>query len=243
MFEVAHEEFGGIDIVCPGAGIFEPHFSNFWRPPGLPPSRDDPQGGRYASLDINITHPIHTTQLAIAYFLSAKPQVSTSNPKSIIHISSVAGQNASLLTPIYHASKHAINGFVRCLGHLESTLGIRVAAVAPGVVETPLWGSDTLALLKDKVVWISPEEVAEVMAALVNKTEISSRFGEKAELGDPIKIGGGSIIEVSKGRLRDVQQFNDPGPSGAPGTTAQGVEEFENEVYDLLKVEGWGKPS
>lgn len=69
MFEVADKEFGGADIVCPGAGIYDPHWSNFWHPPGSGASKDSSDGGRHASLDINITHPIRTTQLAIATFL------------------------------------------------------------------------------------------------------------------------------------------------------------------------------
>lgn len=28
MFEVANKEFGGVDIVCPGAGIFDPDCKN-----------------------------------------------------------------------------------------------------------------------------------------------------------------------------------------------------------------------
>lgn len=243
MFEVAHGEFGSIDIVCPGAGVFEPHFSNFWRPPGQPPSRDDPQGDRYACLDINITHPIRVSQMAISYFLSAEPKVSKSNPKSIIHISSVAGQTTSLPVPLYHASKHAINAFVRSLASLESTLGIRVAAVAPGIIKTPLWTSEKLALIKAEDEWVLPEEVADVMVALIEKTEIANRFPETAEQGDVIKIGGGSIIEVSKGRLRDVQPFNDPGPSGVAGAVVSGVGELVEEVHGLLSVEGWGKPA
>lgn len=49
--------------VCPGAGVFEPHFSNFWLPPGSKESIDDPYGrdahgvGHYTALDINLTHP------------------------------------------------------------------------------------------------------------------------------------------------------------------------------------------
>ncbi len=243
MFKVAHEEFGGIDIVCPGAGVFEPHFSNFWRPPGQLPSQDDPQGDRYACLDINITHPIRVSQLAISYFLSATPKASTSNPKSIIHISSIAGQTTSLAVPLYHASKHAISAFVRSLAPLESTLGIRVAAVAPGVIKTPLWTSENLAMIKAEDEWVLPEEVAEVMVALVEKTEISCQFGEGAEQGKTIKLDGGNIIEVSKGRLRDVQPFNDPGPSKGPGNTASGIGQITDEVYALLNVDGWGKPS
>lgn len=85
-FDVANAEFGGIDLVCPGAGIFEPAFSNFWQPPGGKgsPSKDPVTGhGHYASLDINLTHPIRMTQLAISWFLNPLkgPRASPQNPK------------------------------------------------------------------------------------------------------------------------------------------------------------------
>jgi 3-hydroxybutyrate dehydrogenase len=243
MFEVAHKKFGGIDIVCPGAGVFEPDFSNFWRPPGQLPSRDDPQGNRYACLDINITHPIRVTQLAISYFLAAEPKVSISNPKSIIHIASIASQSSTLPVPLYHASKHAVNGFVRSLAQLESTLGIRVAAVAPGIIKTPIWTNEKLALIKAEDEWVMPEDVAKVMVDLVDKTEILNCFGEIAEQGQKIKIGGGSIIEITKDRLRDVPQFNNPGPEGISGSTVSGLAHVVEEVHSLLSVDGWGKVS
>jgi hypothetical protein len=56
MFNAAYQVFGSVDIVCPGAGIYEPPFSSFWHPPGPnSPSKDSPEGGRYALLDINLT--------------------------------------------------------------------------------------------------------------------------------------------------------------------------------------------
>lgn len=241
MFEVAHEKFGGIDIVCPGAGVFEPHFSNFWRPPGQLPSKDDPRGDRYACLDINITHPIRVTQLAISYFLAASPKVSVSNPKTIIHISSTASQSSSFPTPLYHASKHAISAFVRNLAPLESTHGIRVIAVAPGLIKTPIWSSEKVALVTANDEWIMPEEVAEVMVDLIEKDEISSDVGDSADQGQKIKIEGGSIIEVGKARLRAVPLLNNPGPNGAAGTMASGLGPFVDEVHSLLGGEGWGK--
>lgn len=165
------------------------------------------------------------------------------NPKSIIHISSIAGQSNLLPVPLYGASKHAINGFVRSLAHLKSTTGIRVAAVAPGVIKTPIWTSEKLGMIKAEDQWVQPEEVATVMLSLVEKTEISSRLGENAEQVETIKIGGGSILEVTHGRLRDVQELNYPGPSGARGSTASGMGEAYEEVYGLLPVDSWGKPS
>ena len=104
-------------VVSPGAGIFEPHWTNFWHPPGTPKSKDDPHGangvGHYACLDINLVHPIRTTQLAISRWLnpvatSAKGKASPSNPKRIVHISSIAGQTPGFPIPLYIASKHGM---------------------------------------------------------------------------------------------------------------------------------------
>ena len=129
MFDVANKEFGSIDIVCPGAGIYDPHWTNFWHPPGTSVSKDDPEGGRYASIDINLTHPIRTTQLAIAEFLNPKnggAKANVNNPKRVVITSSIAGQTPNFSTPIYVAAKHGINGLIRSLAPLDGKLGIRV---------------------------------------------------------------------------------------------------------------------
>ncbi|CBX96040.1 hypothetical protein LEMA_P031920.1 [Plenodomus lingam JN3] len=49
LFTTAAAEFGRLDIVCPGAGIYDPESSNFWHPPGVEGgrSRDDVAGGSW----------------------------------------------------------------------------------------------------------------------------------------------------------------------------------------------------
>ncbi|KAJ6107497.1 hypothetical protein N7523_008820 [Penicillium sp. IBT 18751x] len=238
MFEVAEKEFGEIDIVCPGAGIYEPHWSNFWRPPGSTASKDAFDGGRYALVDINVTHPIRTTQLAIAHFLRHKDN---GRPKHIVHISSIAGQNATFAAPIYVATKHAINGLVRSLAKLEE-LGIRVTAVAPGVIKTPLWTDhpEKLTMINDRVdEWVTPEEVATVMLALVQQDVVGETIGDRSGRGPQFPVRGGTILEVSK-TVRAVGQFNDPGPEGRPGSTATGHAALEKESFELLAAKGWG---
>jgi 3-hydroxybutyrate dehydrogenase len=242
IFEVAKQQFGAVDIVCPGAGVYEPPFSNFWHPPGPnSSSKDSPDNGRYALLDINLTHPIRVTQLAISHFLAADPPASVHNPKTVVHVSSIAGQTSPLPAPIYNATKHAINGFVRSLAPLEARLGIRVAAVAPGVVKTPLWTehAEKMKAVGSKDAWVTPEEVAEVMVALVDKDEIGGVAGD-LDKGEKIPIKGGSILEVSKGRVRDVQAFNDPGPGDRPGNTASNMGQLEEDVWNALETKGWG---
>ncbi|KAF1951308.1 NAD(P)-binding protein [Byssothecium circinans] len=229
MFGVANKEFKSIDIVCPGAGIYDPHWSNFWHPPGSKKSKDRPDSGRYATLDINLTHPIRTTQLAISEFLSPKngAKASPQNPKRVLIVSSIAGQNANLNTPIYVAAKHAMNGFVRSLGTLDSTLGIRVNGVAPGLIKTPLWTEHPEKMRfidTDKDAWATPEEVAEAMLRLLEEPE----------------LGGGNILEVGAKQTRIVEALNDPGPSGAGHTVSNLVQSYD-EVYGWLKQDGWGK--
>ncbi|KAL8738702.1 MAG: hypothetical protein Q9181_000524 [Wetmoreana brouardii] len=293
MFHTASKEFGGADIVCPGAGVYEPPFSSFWHPPGSPSSRDPPTSSRYAALDINLTHPIRTTQLAIAHFLarrSSSPsspplppssqstsppstsatQIALSNPthpfrplSHIIHISSIAGQLTPLLAPLYNASKHAISGFVRTLAPLDAHHGIRVTAVAPGVIDTPLWRENPEKLrLVDQSEggdeWVSAEEVAEVMGALVDGREevevVSSSVatadgvggggtglssGDSREGRRRIRVEGGLILEVSKGRVRKVEQFMDEGPRGS-GNTVGNMGIADQEILEMLGSGKWG---
>lgn len=200
-------------------------FSNFWLPPGAPPSRDSPTGSRYTSIDINITHPIRTTQLAIAHFLKH------SKPGSVVHISSVAAQSPGLLTPLYIASKHAISGFIRSLAMLENPDAqipkIRVTGVAPGVVKTPLWtdNPEKLQLVDESVDdWISPEEVADRMLDLILKEDYV----------------GGTVLEVGKNHARKVENVNDPGPPHKPGFTVSNREKGREEVWNRLSKKGWG---
>jgi 3-hydroxybutyrate dehydrogenase len=128
-FRAALAAFQVVDIVVPGAGVFEPHWSNFWYPPGSEDSTDEVESNSYKSFDINAVHPIRLTQMAVQYFVREK------RAGSVVLVSSVAGQLVGPVTPIYIASKHAINGFVWSLGILEEQVGVRVTAVAPGIIK------------------------------------------------------------------------------------------------------------
>lgn len=193
-------------------------------------------GGRYAILDINVIHPIRTTQLAISRFLNAKQP----GNKTIVLISSTSAQDTSIATPLYDASKHAISGFVRSLGDISSA-NIRIAAVAPGIIKTPIYtdSPEKLAMIDARDVWVEPEEVAEVMVALIERDTMSEKIGDYSESGD-ISIEGGIILEVTKGRARPVTAYNDPGPSG-PGALASNMAASEQAARNMLRP-GWGFP-
>lgn len=156
--------------------------------------------------------------MAISHFLSQKKS------GIVVHIISVAGQVPFFPTPLYVASKHALSGFVRSLDRLEFPPShlpkIRVNAVAPARILTPLWTDHPEKL---KMVnqgnpgWIAPEEVANVMLDLVQKEEHI----------------GGTIIEVGE-NIRKVEAFNDPGPSGG-GNEAEHDAANEADMWESLE--------
>lgn len=125
----------GIDIVVCGAGLFEPPFSSFWNAPKSASNPDTPSGddangepGHYKQLDVNLASPMRLTQIAIAHWTQSKKK------GCLIHVGSIAGYASTLASPIYHASKYGLLGFVRSLGSLRDELGIRISYVAPAQV-------------------------------------------------------------------------------------------------------------
>ena len=190
--------------------------SNFWY---LNQGTDTVASSSYKVFDLNINHPVRATQLAIDYFQRQKQKHGV-----VVLISSIAAQLPLLPTPLYSASKHAISGFVRCLGHLEPTLNIRVNGVAPGLVKTPIWTTDKLKWVDESVdQWVTPEQVVDtVMELITNKEHV-----------------GGTILEVGVDRVRPVNELNDPGPEGK-GFTVQGLGTAFEGVYGLIN-ENFGK--
>jgi NAD(P)-dependent dehydrogenase (short-subunit alcohol dehydrogenase family) len=98
-----------------------------------------------------------------AYFRLARAALKHMKPgAAIIATSSVTGLKGSKELPDYSATKGAINAFTKTLAQALIARGIRVNAVAPGPVWTPLNASDEGA---------SPEKVA--------------RFGASKPIGRP----------------------------------------------------------
>ncbi|KAL7929865.1 NAD(P)-binding protein [Trichoderma chlorosporum] len=163
--------FPQIDIVVPGAKIFEPKWSSFWDPPKSAtnpdsPSQDDADGdpGHYAVLDVNLIHPIRLSQLAIAHWTSRKI------PGSLLVVGSMAGYLHNIGKPLYHTSKHGVHAFIRSLGHLRDTVGIRTAAIAPG--STPLTANDpdTKGLFRADLA-ANADDIADAMLELVENPQ------------------------------------------------------------------------
>lgn len=141
---------------------------------------------------------------------------------------------------------------MRSLAPLDKRLGVRVTAVAPGVIKTPLWTEhpEKLQLIAKEDEWVTPEFVAEVMASLVEQEVVEVDAGSMGSASGlstggakegtkKVAVEGGMILEVAKGKTRLVEQFNDPGPSGE-GNTAGNMNIAEEEIFGRLGSGKWG---
>ncbi|UNI13720.1 hypothetical protein JDV02_000436 [Purpureocillium takamizusanense] len=226
LFAAALATFPTLDIVVPGAGLYDPPWSSFWQPPHTATNPDsasrdraDSEPGHYAVLDVNLVAPIRMSQLAIGHWTKRKER------GCIVHVGSVAGYLAEAASPLYFASKHGLHGFVRSLGDMRDELGIRVSCVAPGPANTGIWYQDPGRA--DEILqgckWLTVEEIVHAMLELVIKDE----------------YGNGTILEVTPGETRVVPMFNaQPPKPGAVHMPAMGA--FHEKLFHDLRTKGLG---
>lgn len=71
---------------------------------------------------------------------AALPVLIAQGAGDILVTSSVSGHQDIEWEPVYSASKHAVQSFVHTVRRQTAETGVRVGAIAPGVVLNPLWG-------------------------------------------------------------------------------------------------------
>jgi NADP-dependent 3-hydroxy acid dehydrogenase YdfG len=113
-------------------------------------------------IDLNLTSPFQCIQAVL-------PQMRSRRSGTIINVISVAGRQTFPDWGAYCASKFGLMGMTKTLAQEERSYGIRVVALCPGAVNTPLWDSPTVDADFDRSLMLTPEDVADaiVHAALL----------------------------------------------------------------------------
>lgn len=125
-------------------------------------------------------------------------------PGVICFISSTSAQKASIVTPLYQPSKHAISCFTRAMAPLQDLCGVRSCAVAPGVTASPM-----LLDSPESYKFLDPEKDRERLA-----TPLAVAEGLMAVAMDRDQYPSGTVLEVTgPGGRRVVNMLNDPGPA------------------------------
>ncbi|NJR21399.1 MAG: SDR family oxidoreductase [Richelia sp. CSU_2_1] len=79
----------------------------------------------------------------------------------IINVSSIAGSQVFPNWGAYCVSKFGLMALSKTLAAEERSRGIRVTAICPGSVNTPLWDTDTVQADFDRTAMLTPEMVAD----------------------------------------------------------------------------------
>jgi 15-hydroxyprostaglandin dehydrogenase (NAD) len=158
-FDSAVEHFGRFDIAFNNAGIS-----------GEDLFADDP-GHWSRIIDIDLTAVIDATRLAVRKMGLA------GNAGVIINTASLIGLWPMASAPVYAAAKAGVVNFSRSLAYLAEESNIRVNAICPEIVDTPMalgLGEEALEELRTAGGMLRPEDIA---AGVVELIEDDSRFG------------------------------------------------------------------
>jgi NAD(P)-dependent dehydrogenase (short-subunit alcohol dehydrogenase family) len=151
--------FGRLDVACNNAGIGGPSA----------PVAQYPLDGWANVININLNGVFFGMQQQIAAMLKT-------GGGSIINMASILGAVGSATNSAYTAAKHGVVGLTQAAAIEYSAHGIRINAVAPGFIHTPLVaGLEANAEVKAMLIKAhpigrlgQPEEVAELVAWLAS---------------------------------------------------------------------------
>lgn len=146
--------FGRIDVLFANAGIYIP--GQF--------SEGEPDAFAHL-LNVNITGVMRCVHAVL-------PHMVAQGSGDILITSSISGFIDIPWEPVYSASKHAIQGFVHTLRRQEMGKGIRVMALAPGMVANELWGIHDPAVIAEHVAKrtaLTSDDVAEAALFMLTR--------------------------------------------------------------------------
>ena len=111
---------------------------------------------------------------------------------AIVVTASLAGLTSMRQDPIYAGTKHFVIGFVRSVAPQLEERGIRIKAVCPGIVATPILGEEGRARLHVAgFPLLSPEDVAEaVIAAAESEGTGEAWVVQPGRAPEPYRFGG-----------------------------------------------------
>lgn len=91
---------------------------------------------------------------------------------AIVATASIAGLIAYAPDPVYALTKHAVVGFVRGVAPQLEAKGITINAICPGIVDTPMIGDESRAVITSaSFPMIRPEDIAEAVYRRIVGTE------------------------------------------------------------------------
>ena len=176
----AREALGGLDIVINNAGVI--------RRGVITDSTDDDY---VQSMAVNVEAPFRICRAAI-------PILAANGGGAIVNVSSCWGVRPGPNPPLYCMSNAALASMTQCLGHDHAHQGIRVNAVCPNEVDTPMLRSGFSAR------GIDPEKAIDDL----NRSVPLGHIAQPEEIADVVlflasdqsRYMCGALVEVNGGK-------------------------------------------
>jgi NAD(P)-dependent dehydrogenase (short-subunit alcohol dehydrogenase family) len=177
MLDEAERTFGGVDVLHNNAGIVC----------GEPLWPDTDPTVLMRQVTINLAAVVVGTRVAV-------PHLAARGGGAVVNTASMASVLPLLDEPGYSATKAGVLMFTRTCAAMEASHGIRVTAVLPGLVQTPLIdksgdGSRPAAwvgMAENFMEWQTPEQVADVVVDLA-RTGAGGEWRFVTDVPEPLR--------------------------------------------------------
>jgi len=123
LVESAASDMGPINILFNNAAVFD-----------LAPLLESNLAMYNTLYDVNVKGMFFMMQAALAHMVATGSSIG-----SVINLASQAGRRGEALVSHYCATKAAVISYTQSAALAMAPHGIRVNAIAPGVIETPMW--------------------------------------------------------------------------------------------------------
>jgi len=122
LVDNAEHRFGLVDLLFNNAAVFD-----------MAPLLESDEAMYQRLFDVNVKGMFFVMQAVLARLVAA------AKPGSIVNLASQAGRRGEALVSHYCASKAAVISYTQSAALAMAPHGIRVNAIAPGVIDTPMW--------------------------------------------------------------------------------------------------------